>query len=192
MRSGSAFKAWLVAAVCLFAVGCASHKAPRAVMPTIVSLPVEILDVPEPALPRIAPVPAPSIKVPTASRVARDVRRIGRRPGAPALAAGTPAGSVVIPASSTAPTPTSDEAVIGSLTTGDDSASTKQSAGAAITDLEKRLAGLSPDVARTRQTQILQVRDFVKKAREALDSGDASGAVTLATKARLLLDDSLK
>jgi len=190
VRSASAWKVWLAAAVCLLASGCAGKKAPRAVMPTIVSLPVEVLDVPEPVLPKIAFVPAPAIKVPTASRVARDVRRIGRRPGAPALAAGTPAGSVVIPASSTAPTPTSDEAVIGSLTAGDDSASTKQSAGAAIADLEKRLAGLAPDIAR--QTQILQVRDFVKKAREALDSGDASGAVTLATKARLLLDDSLK
>jgi len=192
VRSGSAFKAWLAAAVCLLAAGCASHKAPRAVMPTIVSLPVEILDVPEPALPKIAPVPAPSIKVPTASRVARDVRRIGRKPGAPVVAAATPAGATTIPATTPAATPTTDDTVIGSLTTGDDSASTKQAAGAAITDLEKRLAGLSPDVARTRQTQILQVRDFLKKAREALDSGDASGALTLATKARLLLDDSLK
>jgi len=39
------------------------------------------------------------------------------------------------------------------------------------------------------RAQVRQVQQFVKQAQQALESGDAQGASTLATKAKLLMDD---
>jgi hypothetical protein len=39
---------------------------------------------------------------------------------------------------------------------------------------------------------VAQTRTFLSQAQKALDSGDADGAHTLATKARLLLDELTK
>jgi hypothetical protein len=81
---------------------------------------------------------------------------------------------------------------IGSLTVGDDSETQKRQAAEVIADNERRLRGLSADVIRAQESQLTQVRDFEKKAQAALNAGDANGALTLATKARVLLDDLLK
>jgi predicted acylesterase/phospholipase RssA len=84
-------------------------------------------------------------------------------------------------------------AIIGSLTAGGDATpEKKQRAGDLIADLEKRLAALSNDIAKKQRDGITRVRNFEREARKALDSGDAEGAVTLATKAKLLLDDIVK
>ena len=39
------------------------------------------------------------------------------------------------------------------------------------------------------KAQVSKVKNFLKDAQDALKSGDAEGAKTLATKAKLLLDD---
>jgi ribosomal protein S20 len=39
------------------------------------------------------------------------------------------------------------------------------------------------------KSQVSKVKNFLKDAEDALKSGDAEGAKTLATKAKLLLDD---
>ena len=57
---------------------------------------------------------------------------------------------------------------------------------------EKRLNALSAQIVEAEKAQISKVRNFQRQAQEALNSGDAEGAKTLATKAKLLLDDLVK
>jgi ribosomal protein S20 len=57
---------------------------------------------------------------------------------------------------------------------------------------EKRLNALSTQIADELKAQISKVKNFQRQAQEALSSGDVEGAKTLATKAKLLLDDLLK
>jgi len=57
---------------------------------------------------------------------------------------------------------------------------------------EKRLNALSAQIVEAEKAQISKVRNFQRQAQEALSSGDAEGAKTLATKAKLLLDDLVK
>jgi ribosomal protein S20 len=57
---------------------------------------------------------------------------------------------------------------------------------------EKRLNALSAQILEEQKPQISQVKNFQRQAQEALTSGDVEGAKTLATKAKLLLDDLSK
>jgi len=57
---------------------------------------------------------------------------------------------------------------------------------------EKRLNALPIQVSDEQKAQISKVKNFQRQAQEALNSGDAEGAKTLATKAKLLLDDLTK
>jgi ribosomal protein S20 len=51
------------------------------------------------------------------------------------------------------------------------------------------LNALPPQMDEAQKEQISKVRNFWRDAQEALKSGDVEGAMTLATKAKLLLDD---
>ena len=66
---------------------------------------------------------------------------------------------------------------------------TKQEAADLIATSEKRLDALPAPKSEDEKSQESKVRNFLKDAQEALKSGDAEGAKTLATKAKLLLDD---
>jgi ribosomal protein S20 len=66
---------------------------------------------------------------------------------------------------------------------------TKQEASDLITASEKRLNALPAQKAEEEKAQVSKVKNFLKDAQEALNTGDAEGAKTLATKAKLLLDD---
>jgi ribosomal protein S20 len=57
---------------------------------------------------------------------------------------------------------------------------------------EKRLNALPAQIVEEQKAQISKVKTFQRQAQEALSSGDAEGAKTLATKAKLLLDDLSK
>ena len=61
-----------------------------------------------------------------------------------------------------------------------------------IASNERRLNGLSSQLQESEKAQISKVRNFQKQAQDALSSGDVEGAKTLATKAKLLLDDMEK
>jgi len=83
-----------------------------------------------------------------------------------------------------------DTVAIGALSTGGDSnPRSQQEAAEMITTNEKRLNGLSAQIVEAQKAQISKVRNFQKQAQDALGSGDVEGAKTLATKAKLLLDD---
>lgn len=94
------------------------------------------------------------------------------------------------PAEEVTPQPMTDETAIGDLTAG--GAANPQAlhdAADFIASIEKRLNGLPPPTVRRQRSQVNRVRNFWRQAHEALNSGDVEGATTLATKAKLLLDD---
>jgi hypothetical protein len=83
-----------------------------------------------------------------------------------------------------------DEAAIGDLTAGGAAnPQAQQEASDLIGSIEKRLSGLPTQTVRRQRSQVNRVHNFARQAREALNSGDVEGATTLATKAKLLLDD---
>jgi hypothetical protein len=100
------------------------------------------------------------------------------------------AAPVATPAPTAPENPPPDVSAIGALTAGgEENPQTKQDAADLIASIEKRLNGLSAQTAEEQKAQISKVRNFWRDAQAALNSGDAEGAMTLATKAKLLLDD---
>lgn len=86
-----------------------------------------------------------------------------------------------------------DISPLGELSAGGNTTpQTQQDAFELISSSERRLSRLSSTVARQQQAQLRKVRYFLKQAKQALSTGDAEGAKTLATKAKLLLDDVIK
>ncbi len=94
---------------------------------------------------------------------------------------------VASPASAPAPAPAES---IGVFTVGgEQSPRNQQEASELIASNDRRLSGIGADRARTDASLISKVRNFQREAQQALSSGDAEGAKTLATKGKLLLDD---
>ncbi len=105
-----------------------------------------------------------------------------RRPTQPAREAAAPTPPVVPPENAALS--------LGSLSTGGDSApQAQQQARDLIASIRKRVAALPRNIASQQKNPLRQVNSFLRQAQQALDSGDADGATTLATKARLIMDD---
>jgi hypothetical protein len=147
--------------------------------------PVALEDIPEPDnLPMVEVPPENLPPVPVSTEAGKPKRKQKKPP------------KVVVPAESVAETqvangvaPTPDAAV-GALTAGGETnPQTKQEAEDLIASIDKMLNSLSAQKVEEQKTQVSKVRNFWKDAQEALKSGDAEGAKTLATKAKLLLDD---
>jgi ribosomal protein S20 len=164
--------------------GC-RHKTQPAPLPLVMA-PVALLEIPEPAdLPMVE---EPQVKlppVPVASNV--KPKREKKKPTAK-VAAPAPAPPVQVAAAT--PPASAEETAIGALTAGGEAnPQTKQEAADLIASSEKRLNALPAKKAEDEKAQVSKVKNFLKDAQEALKSGDAEGAKTLATKAKLLLDD---
>ncbi len=148
--------------------------------------PVALLEIPEPAdLPMVE---APQIKLPPMP-VASNMKpkREKKKPVAKVVAP-TPAPPVQVAAAT--PPASAEETAIGALTAGGEAnPQTKQEAADLIASSEKRLNSLPAKKAEDEKAQVSKVKNFLKDAQDALKSGDAEGAKTLATKAKLLLDD---
>jgi hypothetical protein len=83
-----------------------------------------------------------------------------------------------------------DESAIGALTAGGETTpQTRQEATELIASNDKRLKALPASTVKAQRSQINKILNFQRQAQSALDSGDAEGAKTLATKAKLLLYD---
>ena len=162
--------------------GCRHQTVVPAVPPP--HAPVEPVKVPsEPKAPLLE---TPQVRMPpipiaaAASRPKREKKR-------PAKVAAAPAMPETAPAPAARP---ADANSIGTLTAGAPAdPQTKQDATDLIAAIEKRLNALPPQMDEAQKAQISKVRNFWRDAQEALKSGDAEGAMTLATKAKLLLDD---
>jgi ribosomal protein S20 len=76
---------------------------------------------------------------------------------------------------------------VGNLTTSDPN--TRQQTDASIEQTEKTLNGIGRKLNDQEQKTAAQIREFIKQARESLTAGDVDAAHTLATKAKVLLDE---
>ena len=83
---------------------------------------------------------------------------------------------------------------IGQLTTGDVALGerTKLETAELIGATQQGLNGIKRSLSAEEKVTALQIKTFLKEAQQALDSGDTDGAHTLATKAKLLLDELTK
>jgi ribosomal protein S20 len=145
---------------------------------------VALEEIPEPS--NLPMVEAPQIQLPPVP-VASDAGKPKRERKRP-VAKTAPAPEPVQVAAAAEPSP--EETAIGALTAGGEaSPQTKQDAADLIASSEKRLNALPSQKAEDEKAQVNKVKNFLKDAQDALKSGDADGAKTLATKAKLLLDD---
>lgn len=161
--------------------GC-RHKPVVAPLPPV-QTPVALLEIPEPD--NLPMVDTPQIKLPPVPYALNAKPKRERRRPAPKVVPPEP-----VQVASTPPAPTPEETAIGALTAGGEAnPQTKQEATDLIAASEKRLNALSAQKAEEEKAQISKVKNFLKDAQDALKSGDAEGAKTLATKAKLLLDD---
>lgn len=80
---------------------------------------------------------------------------------------------------------------IGQLSTGDPS-DLRQPAIDSIAATERGLRGINRQLSDQEQKTVAQIREFLKQARAALDSGDVYGASTLAAKAKVLLGELIR
>jgi ribosomal protein S20 len=165
--------------------GC-RHKQQLAPLPPVMA-PVALEDIPEPDnLPMVEAPPENLPPVPVSTEAGKPKRKKKQPPKivAPPEAL---AETQVANAAAEAPTP---DAAVGALTAGGETnPQTKQEAEDLIASIDKRLNALPAQKVEEQKAQVSKVRNFWKDAQEALKSGDAEGAKTLATKAKLLLDD---
>jgi hypothetical protein len=155
------------------------HRVQVPPLPAVLA-PVSLVQVPRPA-PLL--LEAPQIEMPPVptSAAAAKFPREHRRP----VAKEEPE-----PDQAVAPAPVPDAVAIGSLTAGGETnPQSKQAAADLIASNDRRLKALSAAKSDTRKAEISTVNNFQQQAQAALTSGDAEGAMTLATKAKLLLDD---
>src|ERR1700678_398526 len=83
---------------------------------------------------------------------------------------------------------------IGQLTTGDSAMGekTKRETEDLIGGTEQGLNGIKRSLSTEEKVTAAQIRTYLKQAQQALSNGDTDGAHTLATKAKLLLDELTK
>jgi len=164
--------------------GC-RRKAQVVILPAILT-PVALEEIPEPEnLPTIEVQQTNLPPVPAVASAGTPKRE--RKKPAPKTA---PVPEPTQIASVTPPPPSLEETAIGALTAGGETnPQTKQEAADLITSSEKRLNSLPTQKTEEEKAQVSKVKNFLKDAQDALKTGDAEGAKTLATKAKLLLDD---
>jgi ribosomal protein S20 len=154
---------------------------------------MELVDIPEPDdLPLLEVTPVKLPPEPTAAAAAKLKREHKKPPAKVASVAPpvTPAATTTTTTTTTTAEPSPEVTAIGALTAGgEENPQTKQEASDLIASIEKRLNALPTQTTDDQKAQISKVRNFWRDAQEALKSGDAEGAKTLATKAKLLLDD---
>jgi hypothetical protein len=162
--------------------------------------------------PLASPLPPPSAQTvplpppPPPKKVRHKVKTTPTKPadtaqnstGAPASSSGTPTSGTQ---ASTQPAVAQQTAAnvgtgspIGQLTTGDSALGekTKHETADLIGETQQGLTGIKRSLSTEEKVTAAQIRTFLKQAQQALDNGDTDGAHTLATKAKLLLDELTK
>jgi ribosomal protein S20 len=187
MRYGTTLRGIGVAVVYAGLIGALNGCRHKAVVPPLpqITEPVDLVTAAPPENPPMVEVP--QIKLPpvpyasAASKIRRERRRKAPQVAVPVPTAAQP---------SETPALAPEVAAIGALSSGGDtSPRAQQEAAGLIATNEKRINGLSGQKIEEEKAQISKVRNFLRQAQEALSSGDTEGAKTLATKAKLLLDD---
>lgn len=178
------FRAGVAPALCLVLAGGLTgchHKSLRSALPRGVLAPVDLEDVAPPeSPPMIAELPPPELKPLPPAPLPKPTPR--RKPPTPKeeIQPPTQVASAAAPA----------ELAIGDLSTGGDAApQSQQQARDLIASIVKRISALPKKTLDGQKKQVNQVKHFLDQAEQALKTGDADGAVNLATKAKLLMDD---
>jgi hypothetical protein len=116
--------------------------------------------------------PAPPKPVDTPPEVAAQTTQVAAQP-----TAGSAAGSP-----------------IGQLTTGDSAQGekTRHETLDLIGETQQGLMGIKRSLSNDEKTTAAQIRNYLKQAQQALETGDSDGAHLLATKAKALLDELTK
>lgn len=175
---------------CVLTIGLTGcrHKPVLPPLPPVIQ-PVPLISSPQPdPPPMIPPVQVDLPPVPVASGATPHRERRRRAAGSPSSAAPLPPAASS--AADTPTTPPSEDAAIGALSLGGEaSPQAQKEATDLIASIQRRLKALSSRKGKEDRAQISRIRNFAQQAQQALDSGDVEGAKTLATKARLLLDD---
>jgi predicted component of type VI protein secretion system len=167
--------------------GCRHKQAPPTV-PAVLQPPVVAPPTPE-APSMDSPPPASLSDAPPVKVTQIKPKRTPKRSSKTAAPV-TEASAAQVDAGASAPLP--EGSSVGELSAGGDSTpQTQQDATALIASCEKGLKDL-PQSAAGQQGQIRKVQYFLRQAKQALKTGDAEGAKTLATKAKLLMDDLTK
>ena len=167
--------------------GCRHQTVVPAVPPP--NAPVEPVSVPSEPKPPV--IETPQVKLPPVpiAAAAAKPKKEKKRPTKTAATAAVSESAPAAPGPTPAPKPPETNS-IGALTAGTTAdPQTRQDAADLISAIEKRLNALPVQMDDAQRAQISKVRNFWRDAQEALKSGDAEGAMTLATKAKLLLDD---
>lgn len=157
---------------------------PKAQAPAIVPKPAPPAPVPAPApKPVVPPPPAPAPAPAAAPKpVKKHVYHHKHK-------------SVAKPATTTtAPPAPQANSLAGMLSEGDAAGNPalRKQTSALIATTERRLQLLPPARAASRKNTVTQVRLFLSQARQALAMNDLQGANTLATKAKILVDELRK
>ncbi len=176
----------LLAFVCAGIAGC-RHKPKAAPLPPLPApSTVPLVPAPEPSTPpQVQPVPIKPLPTPPAQPKPKK-----RKKKPPVV---VPAAPAPVEMASNVPPPPPPVNVVGALSAGGDGApAAQQKAAALIAEVEKRLSGLSAATLDAQKEGVARVKNFLRQAQDALKSGDAEGASTLAGKAKVLLDDLLK
>jgi hypothetical protein len=174
--------ATLCAGVSLGLSGCL-HRKPKATVPPLNLSPIALATPPPVDDPSMIEAPAAvTPPVPIAAAAAR-YRRERRRQAKAAPVTPAPTQTATIEG-------LPEASAIGALTAGGDSSpQRRQEAADLIASNDKRLKALPAKTVTAKRTEISKIINFQRQAQEALDSGDAEGAKTLATKVKLLLAD---
>jgi hypothetical protein len=149
------------------------------------------------------PLPPPPPPKKVRHRVKQPVPKPADTAQAPASSAGTaPQSAAPSSQASTSPPiplqPVVDNggtaSPIGQLTTGDSAVGerTKHETSDLINETQQGLNAIKRSLSNDEKVTAMQIRTFLKQAEQALDNGDADGGHTLATKAKLLLDELTK
>lgn len=171
---------------CMICVGC-RHRMRPTTLPQLPRPQIQLDTPPDPETPQMidlipaTPGPESETRLPE-TRVKRRHRKespseVLASPTPPELPSNQPGSET------SSPTP---EMAIGALSAG--GGDTSGRATTILADLDKRLEVISKSILESRKTEIARIKYFELEAKKALESGDANGAVTLANKAKLLLD----
>ena len=192
-----------LAGVLLVGGGCHHRQAKPLVLPPTAPVALDNAETPTGVLAAPPKPKLPEVPVAEAAAVPKKVKKraakaaagggagsaggavAGAAPAAPASEAAAATGAATV-------TQASGVSAIGALTAGgEQNPKTMQEAAELITSNERRLGALTSDLARAQAALVSKVRTFQRDAQQALGSGDAEGARTLAMKGKLLLDDLL-
>jgi hypothetical protein len=184
--------------VVFFCIGCGQGKnqpSSQATAPPLQTgkgtiTPPDTSKPPEGSTPLSSPLPptsAQNVPIPPPPPPRKAKHREKSKPKPPETAQAAPLATAP-PVEPPGPSP------IGQITTGDSATGekSKHETSDLIAGTQQGLAGIKRSLSDEEKETATQIRTFLNQAQQALQNGDTDGAHTLATKAKLLLDELIK